>query len=253
MTTDDTQGAKGSGCNSRRDRRLSCSLCAGIVGVQGSYDGYVHVRPTLLAHRSHLGRNPLLRRTDRIEALVMLVALVVSLVAIPVAAAVGIGVYDLRDSRFAQEGRDRHTEVAAVLETETEGARSTVVRARWPAAAGERTGVLQLTTQAKVGDRIEVWVDKDSNPVAPPTPTWHAVGDAYGATMATLLFVAVTMTSFVTGVCSRLDRERNAQWSVSSGAWKKTAPNEPALMIVGPEVMGLCLYAAHAYGRMIRR
>ena len=157
-------------------------------------------------------RNPLLRRTDRIEALVMLVALVVSLVAIPVAAAVGIAVYDLRDSRFAQEGRDRHTEVAAVLETETEGARSTVVQARSPATAGERTGLIQLTTQAKVGDRIEVWVDKDSNPVAPPTPTWHAVGDAYGATMATLLFVAVTMISFVTGVCSRLDRERNAQW-----------------------------------------
>ncbi|SPM32261.1 transmembrane protein [Mycobacterium rhizamassiliense] len=158
------------------------------------------------------GRNPLLRRTDRIEALVMLVALVLSLIAIPVAAAVGIAVYEVRDSRFTQEGRDRHTVVATVLETETEGARSTVVHARWPAAAGERTGPLQLTTQAKVGDRIEVWVDKDSNPVAPPTPTWHAAGDAYGATLAALLFVALTMTSFVTGVRSRLDRERHAQW-----------------------------------------
>ncbi len=158
------------------------------------------------------GRNPLLRRTDRIEALVMLVALAVLLIAIPVAAAVGIAVYEMRDSRFAQEGRDRHTVVATVLETETEGTRSTVVQARWPAAHGERTGPLQLTTQAKVGDRIEVWVDKDSNPVAPPTPTWHAVGDAYGATMAILLFVALAITSFVAGVRSRLDRELNAQW-----------------------------------------
>jgi hypothetical protein len=160
------------------------------------------------------GRNPLLRRTDRIEALVMLVALVVSLIAIPVAAAAGIAVYDMRDSRFTQEGRDRHTVVATVLETEpeTERAGSTVVQARWPVTAAERTGPLQLTTQAKVGDRIEVWVDREGNPVAPPTPTWHAVGDAYGATMAILMFVGVTITSFVTGVRSRLDRERDGQW-----------------------------------------
>ena len=57
-----------------------------------------------------------------------------------------------------------------------------------------------------------IWVDKDGDPVAPPTPTWHAVGDAYGIALAILMFVGVTMTSFVTGVRSRLDRARVAQW-----------------------------------------
>ena len=42
--------------------------------------------------------------------------------------------------------------------------------------------------------RIEIWVDKDGNPVAPPTPTWHAVGDAYGTALAILLFVGLAMT-----------------------------------------------------------
>jgi hypothetical protein len=158
------------------------------------------------------GRNPLLRRTDRLEALAMLVALAVSLIAIPLAAAVGIAVYDVRDSRFTQEGRDRHRVLATVLETETEGVGSTVVLMRWPVLASERTAPLQLTTQVKVGDRVKIWVDKDGNPVAPPTPTWHAVGDAYGATLAILLFSTITTTSFVTGVRSRLDRERNIQW-----------------------------------------
>jgi hypothetical protein len=158
------------------------------------------------------GRNPLLRHTDRLEALVVLVALVVSLIALPLAAAVGIAVYDARNSRFTQEGRDRHKVVATVLETETEGASSIVVQARWPVAAGERTGPLQLSTQANVADRVEVWVDKEGNPVAPPTPTWHAVGDAYGATLAILLFAAVTITCLPTGLRSRLDRERNVQW-----------------------------------------
>ena len=158
------------------------------------------------------GRNPLIRRADRIEALVTLVALVVSLVVIPVAGVAAMLVYDVRDSRYAQEAHERHTVVATVLETETDGAGSTVVQARWPVAAGERTGPLQLTREAKVGDHMEIWVDKDGNPVAPPTPTWHAVGDAYGAALAILLSVGVTMTSFVDGVRSRLDRARDAQW-----------------------------------------
>ena len=159
-----------------------------------------------------LGRNPLIRRADRIEALVTFVALIVSLVVIPVAGVVGAVVYDVRDSRYAQEAHERHTVVAMVLETGTDGAGSTVVQARWPVAAGERTGPLLLTTEAKVGERIEIWVDKDRNPVARPTPTWHAVGDAYGTALAVSLFVGVTMTTLVTGIGSRLDRARDAEW-----------------------------------------
>jgi hypothetical protein len=156
------------------------------------------------------GRNPLLRRADRVEALVTLVALIVSLVVIPVAGAVAMLVYDVRDSRYAQEAHERHTVVATVLETD--GADSTVVQARWPVAAGERTGPLQLTTEAKVGERTAIWVDKDGNPVAPPTPIWHALGDAYGTALAILLFVGVAMTSLVAGIRSRLERARDAQW-----------------------------------------
>jgi hypothetical protein len=63
-----------------------------------------------------------------------------------------------------------------------------------------------------VAEHIEIWVDKDGNPVAPPTPTWHAVGDAYGIALAILMFVGVTMTSFVTGIRSLLNRARAAQW-----------------------------------------
>ncbi len=158
------------------------------------------------------GRNPLLRRADRIEALVTLVALVVSLVAIPVAGVGGAAVYGVHDSRYAQQARERHAVMATVADTGIFGSGATVVQATWPVAAGERTGSLHLTTAAKVGERIDIWVDKDDNPVAPPTPTWHAVGDAVTTAMATLLIVGVGMTSLVGGVRSRLDRARDAQW-----------------------------------------
>jgi hypothetical protein len=156
------------------------------------------------------GRNPLLRRADRIEALVMLVALVVALVAVPVAGVVGTAVYGARDSQYAQETHERHAVMATV--TGIDSSDTTVVQARWPVAVGERSGMALLTTAAKVGDRVEIWADKDGNPVAPPTPTWHAVADAAGAAEAVLFLVAAGMTLLVTCVRSRLDRARDVQW-----------------------------------------
>ena len=47
-------------------------------------------------------RNPLLRASDRIEALVVALAVMVSLLAVPVAAAVGTAVHDSRGDVYAQ-------------------------------------------------------------------------------------------------------------------------------------------------------
>ena len=158
------------------------------------------------------GRNPLIRRADRIEALITLAALVVSLLAIPVAGVVGAAVYGAHESRYAQEAHERHVVMATVIDKGIEKSGMTVVDARWPVATGEHTGPVELTTAVNVRERVQIWVDKDGNQVDPPTPTWHAVGDAYGAVLATLLSVGVGMTSVLSGVCSRLDRARDAHW-----------------------------------------
>ncbi|HTQ15831.1 hypothetical protein [Mycobacterium sp.] len=158
-----------------------------------------------------LGRNPLLRRSDRVEALVAVVAFVVSLVAIPVAGVVGAIAYGAREGRYAQQARERHIVMATVTGIRVDGSDVSVV-AKWPVAAGERVGSVHPRTEAKVGERIGVWIDKSGNTVVPPTPTWHAVGDAIGTVMVTMLIVSLGMTSLVAGVRSRLDRTRDAQW-----------------------------------------
>jgi len=156
------------------------------------------------------GGNPLLRRTDRIEALVTLIAVLVALMGVSVAGVVGTVVYGARDGRYVQEARERHAVTATV--TGIDSSDAAVVQARWPAAAGERTGVALLATAAKVGDRVKIWVDQDGNPAAPPTPTWHAVADAVGVAEAVAILVVVGMTLLVSCVRSRLDRARDAQW-----------------------------------------
>ena len=159
-----------------------------------------------------LGRNPLIRRADRIEALVVLAALVVALVSVPVAGVLSVMIYGGRETQYTQQAHERHAVTATVTNAGSDGSASTVVHAKWPVAADERTGSLQLASAARVGERIGIWVDMDGNPVAPPTPTWHALSDAVATALAILLGVGLWVTFLVSEVRLRLDRARDEQW-----------------------------------------
>ncbi len=158
------------------------------------------------------GRNPLLRRADRIDAAVMLVVIVASLIAIPVTGVVGALAYTARHRLYAQEAHDRHLVVATVIDARPGDLGATVVHARWSEPAGERTGTLQRSTAVTAGESIEVWVDSEGTPSLPPTPAWHAVGDAVGMAGVIPLTVGVGLASLLAAVRFRLDRARDAQW-----------------------------------------
>lgn len=158
------------------------------------------------------GRNPLLRRSDRIEALVVLVALAVSLVAVPLAGVAGAVTYGARDRVYAQEAQQRHRVLATVTDALVEDLGVTVVQAKWAGSNGERVGALALNEQVKVDGAVEIWVDSDGNPALPPTPTWVAAAEAVGVAAVTALTVAVAMAVLVAVVRARLDRVRDAVW-----------------------------------------
>ena len=63
-----------------------------------------------------VSRNPLVRRIDRVEPLAIMLAIVVSLLVIPVAGAVGTAVYDDRADLYAQEAGTRHRVTATITE-----------------------------------------------------------------------------------------------------------------------------------------
>ncbi|WP_406815422.1 hypothetical protein [Mycobacterium sp. M23085] len=158
------------------------------------------------------GRNPLLRRTDRVESLAVLVAIVVSLIAIPVAGIEGTAVYAALHSRYLQEANQRHAVVATVTATGIDRMDRSVVQASWPAAGGDRTGTVGLTTEAKTGQHVPIWIDQHGNPADPPTPTWRALTRALGTVMAMVLATGFAMVALVAGIRLRLDRARDAHW-----------------------------------------
>jgi hypothetical protein len=131
------------------------------------------------------GRNPLVRATDRVEALVLVLAVAVALIAVPISAAVGTAVYESRSRIYAEQVQTRRPVTATVtgdshprrdLESPT-----VTIAARWFAAGTERTGDVTAPLTANIGDDIEIWVDDEGFAVPAPVNTACNAAVAFGA------------------------------------------------------------------------
>ena len=158
-----------------------------------------------------LGRDPLVRTTDRIEALVLALAVVVSLVAAPIAAAVGTAVYDSRRHLYAEQadnprhrGRDGHRRRRTPRCCERG---ITTVSARWTAADAEHTGAVEALSTTKAGDTVEIWIDHSGAQVPAPPPTIRAAVEAVASGLAiwiSVAAIAAALSSLARAVCDRI-------------------------------------------------
>ncbi len=152
-------------------------------------------------------RNPLVRRSDRLEAVAILIATLSCLAAVAFAGAVGTAVYDSHRHRYANEAQTRHRVTAVVVDN---GAGS--VRAAWRADGADHTGRLHWADPVSMGDRIEIWLNQNGDEVTAPTPTWRAGADAVIVGYTLLGGVVITAVSLLTFVFERLARVRDVQW-----------------------------------------
>jgi hypothetical protein len=162
------------------------------------------------------GRDPLVRTIDRIEALVFVLAVAVSLLAAPIAAAVGTAVYDSSRHIYAEQAHTRHTVAATVTDIPASQqilrTGSTTVSARWTAAGAEHAGTVKAQSTAKAGDTLEIWVDDNGAQVPAPAPTSRAAAEAaIGALVIWICAAAIAATLFTLtrAVC---DRIRFTRW-----------------------------------------
>lgn len=163
-----------------------------------------------------LGSNPLVRGSDRIEALVVVLAVAVCVLAIPVAAAVGTVVHDVRRQVYAEQAQDRHLVTGVVTDTSIatkpprKPGKTIAVNARWFADGAEHTGLVPAERAVKPGDAVDIWVHRDGSPAGLQNRT--AEDEAVAAALATWLTVAVAAAAFFAGTRTVLDRVRDAQW-----------------------------------------
>lgn len=160
------------------------------------------------------GCNPLLRASDRVEALLLVLAVAVSLFTVPIAAAIGTAVHDSRSRLYAEQVQTRRPVTATVVGDSRSprkfDSRTVQMPARWDFAGAERTGDIAAPPAAKVGDDVEIWVDGQGSPVTRPdlSPRDQAV------TIAVAIWCAVSLTATASfaGAQHALDRARYAGW-----------------------------------------
>jgi hypothetical protein len=162
------------------------------------------------------GRNPLVRTGDRIEAMLLMLAVTAALIAAPIAGAIGTAVYDTRSHEYAEQAMSRHTVAAKAIEDSTTSVRpnsdTITVAIRWRIDGIEHTGSVALDQTVQAGDSLTIWVDRDGNYVAPPTPASQAGSYAVGIGVLTWLGAVVATVTFTALLRSRLNRLRSAKW-----------------------------------------
>ncbi|CAN5296975.1 membrane protein [soil metagenome] len=163
-----------------------------------------------------LGRNPLIRRSDRLEALSLLAVVVVALVAIPFAGQVADMAYDASMRTVDEQTRTRHSVEAKVTEGSTgmpaDFENSPYVRAEWREGTQQRSEMVVSPVTVGAGAPITLWLDEDGDVVAAPLTASDARVNAMGVS-GTVWITAVAFGALAALLSRRaLDRSRAHAW-----------------------------------------
>ncbi|WP_441961215.1 Rv1733c family protein [Mycolicibacterium houstonense] len=164
-----------------------------------------------------LGRNPLVRGADRLEAWAVILAAVVAVSVIPQAIDVGQNTYDTV-VRTAETQAQTRTQVEATVVADTTPTpmtedRSSIVDITWTANDSSHTGSVQSSRLYEVGDTIPIWVDQTGRRVPAPISADSAGSYAAAAAVAAWLGAAVLCGLVLVAIRAVLDRRRARSWS----------------------------------------
>ncbi len=177
--------------------------------------------------------NPLRRGTDRIEAALRLVMMIMLVTAVPAAAVFAGQQADQLALNRAHAQRAADHLVNAVLLEQAQGTgapdpytsvQTTWVLARWqPPGLPPRTGEVLATAGARKGSTVRTWIAPSGAVTAPPLDHRDIVGDVCIAVVATCLVAWLVLLA--SGALARraLDRRRlnawDAEWRASGPLW----------------------------------
>lgn len=164
-------------------------------------------------------RNPLLRAVDRVEAVFVLAAVVVSLLgALFAAAAVSTAVHDARSHLYAQQAQTRHAVSATGTDADAAAAQPAppheviIVPAQRPISGTAPRGAIKPAPTIHTSNRIGIWVDDDREQVAEPTALSDAANEAVAAALVVWVIVIAAAAGLLAIARALLNHVRNTGW-----------------------------------------
>ncbi|TCO20393.1 hypothetical protein EV652_112139 [Kribbella steppae] len=184
------------------------------------------------ARRFGFGRNRLRRRVDRIESMLFLGAVVLALLAVPIAAGVGSSVGNSLEHSAAQRRAELRQVIAVALEDAplaigvAPGQATSTVRVGWEDGIGHRRQAMaSVAIGTKIGAEVIVWLDRSGAVVAPPKQPGNgtAVGSVVGLSvvMATWLLLCGLFRLARVPLDRRTARDWEREWAEVSPRWTR--------------------------------
>jgi hypothetical protein len=164
-----------------------------------------------------LGRNHLVRFSDRVESIVVLIFGVLVIVAIPFAVGVGGSVHDDEVADHARHAASVHQVMATVF-AEPEASKHYLfseqwsVPVRWDVGGSAHEARIDGDAKGQVGQQVPIWLDRHGSLTRSPA--------ARGSAWADAVSVAIVVWLALVGACGgamqlirwRLDVSRFATW-----------------------------------------
>ncbi|WP_227999564.1 Rv1733c family protein [Nocardia australiensis] len=157
--------------------------------------------------------NPLLRPSDRLEAVLRIVVTLAVLVAIPIAGALGTAAYTDASARIRAEDSAKSA-VSAVITDEPERTPSHLREAQVQWTHDGRPGIatVRVPNDAALGDHVTVWLRPDGTPTAAPRRPSAAALTGIGIGVMVCNGTWVVAWLLMQGVVSLLERRHGASW-----------------------------------------
>ena len=143
--------------------------------------------------------------TDRLEGFLLGSVTLAAVVAIPITAVVGYGLYEEQRHVAAQEARSRYF-VNAVALTDSSGpdlARYPTVKVRLQLNEIEHTPIVKSPVSVRKGEALQIWVDDTGGQTSPP-PTRAGAIIVSGSVWLSVIVLAGVSIALIRGTFARL-------------------------------------------------
>ena len=165
------------------------------------------------------GRNPLLRRSDRLEALVVLLVAFIAIAALPTIVHYAKGARDERAREITAQAQSVHSVQATATADSTVpivddmSPVETTVPAQWTTQGFlNHTDTVKVDHFVRAGDRFTLWLDADEHPSAPPRDPSSALGEVVLAGFAVYCTIVALAGFLLLLVIETLNYFRRRTW-----------------------------------------
>ncbi len=176
-------------------------------------------------------RNPLRRGTDRIEAALRLVLMIMVVAAVPAAAVVAgqRADHSALNRAHAQQAADHLVNAVLLQQAPATGSpdpytsvQTAWAQARWqPPGLPTRTGEVLATAGARKGSSVRTWIDASGAVTNPPLDHRDITGEVCVAVIATCLASWLVLLASSALARRALDRRRLSAWDAE---WRASGP-----------------------------